>query len=256
MPKDWEDSRRYGRGHRHERVRGPFPEYRDRDWDERESDEMQWGFGDEDMEEWRRDEDRRAGMGGYRGDYSDEFGYGRGSSYGGYYGPASNERYHLDAPAGHGPYGKHRSPRRAPYGGSGGYRGEFRHRNEDRGFLERAGDEVASWFGSEEAQRRREMDDRFRGRGPKNYTRSDDRIREDVCDRLCDDPHIDASDIEVTVSGGEVTLEGTVRDRFAKRHAEDLSERASGVKHVQNNLRRNEQQSSSDLAGATASTRH
>jgi hypothetical protein len=33
----------------------------------------------------------------------------------------------------------------------------------DRGFFERAGDEVASWFGDEEAERRRREDDRMRG---------------------------------------------------------------------------------------------
>lgn len=33
--------------------------------------------------------------------------------------------------------------------------------DEDRGFLERAGDEVRSWFGDEEAERRREMDQRY-----------------------------------------------------------------------------------------------
>jgi osmotically-inducible protein OsmY len=32
-----------------------------------------------------------------------------------------------------------------------------------------------------------------RGRGPKNYQRSEERIREDVCDRLSDDYLIDAS---------------------------------------------------------------
>ncbi|HEY0596126.1 SWFGD domain-containing protein, partial [Sphingopyxis sp.] len=52
----------------------------------------------------------------------------------------------------------------------------------ERGFFERAGDEVLSWFGDEEAQRRRERD--HRGRGPTDYIRSDDRIREDVNDRL------------------------------------------------------------------------
>jgi hypothetical protein len=76
-----------------------------------------------------------------------------------------------------------------------------------------------------------------RGRGPKGYQRSDERIREDVNDRLTDDPHIDASEIEVTVSNREVTLSGTVNSRFEKRHAEDLAETISGVTHVQNNLR-------------------
>jgi osmotically-inducible protein OsmY len=113
--------------------------------------------------------------------------------------------------------------------------------NEDRGFFERAGDEVRSWFGDEEADRRRQDDMRsgehHRGRGPKGYQRSDERIREDVNDRLTDDPHIDASEIDVTVSNREVTLSGTVNSRFEKRHAEDLAETISGVTHVQNNLR-------------------
>lgn len=130
--------------------------------------------------------------------------------------------------------------------GQGGYRG-----SEDRGFFERAGDEVSSWFGDEDAQRRRENDASHRGRGPKNYSRSDDRIREDVSDRLSDDRHIDASDIEVSVSGSEVTLDGTVESRFAKRHAEDLAESCSGVKHVQNNLRVKDRQSSTGMSGNT-----
>ena len=79
----------------------------------------------------------------------------------------------------------------------------------------------------------------FSGRGPKGYQRSDDRIREDVCDRLADDPHIDASDIEIAVSNGEVTLTGFVRDRHDKRHAEDVTEHVSGVREVNNSLRVN-----------------
>ncbi len=76
-----------------------------------------------------------------------------------------------------------------------------------------------------------------RGRGPKNYVRSDERIREDISDRLADDPHLDASDIEVQVQNGEVTLTGTVDHRQSKRRAEDRAEDVSGVKHLQNNLR-------------------
>jgi hypothetical protein len=40
-------------------------------------------------------------------------------------------------------------------------RGRDRWSNDDRGFFERAGDEVASWFGDEEAERRREQDRRM-----------------------------------------------------------------------------------------------
>ncbi|HEY6725000.1 MAG TPA: BON domain-containing protein [Polyangiaceae bacterium] len=78
-----------------------------------------------------------------------------------------------------------------------------------------------------------------RGKGPKGYTRSDERIREDVCDCLSDDDELDASDITVTVKGGEVTLEGTVPDRRAKQRAEDLAEGVSGVRDVDNKLRKN-----------------
>jgi len=51
------------------------------------------------------------------------------------------------------------------------------------------------------------MSGRFAGRGPKGYERSDDRIREDVCDRLMDDPEVAASNLTVEVRGGEVILE-------------------------------------------------
>jgi hypothetical protein len=76
-----------------------------------------------------------------------------------------------------------------------------------------------------------------RGRGPKGYRRSDQRIHEDVCERLTEDRFIDASNIEVAVKDGEVMLSGTVSSRGLKRRAEDLAEMASGVAHVQNNLR-------------------
>lgn len=43
--------------------------------------------------------------------------------------------------------------------GRGGYGGGYRG-DDDRGFLDRAGDELRSWFGDDEAQRRREADQR------------------------------------------------------------------------------------------------
>ena len=89
----------------------------------------------------------------------------------------------------------------------------------------------------ERAPRCRYGEGRHRGVGPKGYVRSDERIRELVCDDLMDDPWLDASGIEVAVKDGEVTLSGTVEDRDAKRWAEDVAEHTGGVKHVQNNLR-------------------
>ena len=155
---------------------------------------------------------------------------------------------------------------RRPYGGygagmggmsagyaSGSYRSEPRRGHsddyEDRGFLERAGDEVASWFGDEDAARRR-RGDHHRGRGPTNYTRSDERILEDACDALTDDWDVDARNIQVTVAKGEVTLDGTVDSRFGKRRAEDCVDDVSGVKHVQNNLRVSEREYGSDTSAS------
>lgn len=78
---------------------------------------------------------------------------------------------------------------------------------------------------------------RFSGKGPKGYTRSDQRIHEDVCERLSDDDEVDASDISVSVQNGEVTLDGTVPDRRSKHRAEDIAESVGGVKDVHNSLR-------------------
>jgi osmotically-inducible protein OsmY len=117
-------------------------------------------------------------------------------------------------------------------------------RNRDRDWWDRTKDEVSSWFGDEDARNRRRMDERegpYRGKGPKGYTRSDERIKEDVNDRLNDDSRVDASDIEVTVTGCEVTLTGTVHSREEKRRAEDLAEAVSGVKNVENRLRVNQE---------------
>lgn len=121
-------------------------------------------------------------------------------------------------------------PERSRYG-RGGY--------DERGWWDRVSDEVASWFGDEEAERRRRHDEAmdYRGRGPKNYRRSDDRIKEDVNDCLTDHPQLDASDIDVNVSDCEVTLTGSVNSRSAKRLAEHIVESVSGVTDVQNNIR-------------------
>lgn len=77
----------------------------------------------------------------------------------------------------------------------------------------------------------------FVGRGPKGYRKSDERIREDISDRLTEAPDVDASELTVEVSSGDVTLTGTVQDRAQKRRAEDIVEECSGVSDVINNLR-------------------
>lgn len=77
----------------------------------------------------------------------------------------------------------------------------------------------------------------FSGRGPKGYQRSDDRIKEQLSDRLMDDDDIDATEISIEVKNGEVTLTGTVNSREEKRAAEDIAEQSPGVREVQNHLR-------------------
>jgi osmotically-inducible protein OsmY len=130
-----------------------------------------------------------------------------------------------------------RSAREQDRFGSSAFGRGSRDDGEERGFCERAGSEVRSWFGDDSERRDAPQGEHHRGRGPKGYRRSDERILEDVNDHLTDDPHIDASEIDVSVSNREVTLNGTVNSRFEKRHAEDLAESVSGVSHVQNNLR-------------------
>jgi osmotically-inducible protein OsmY len=78
----------------------------------------------------------------------------------------------------------------------------------------------------------------FRGRGPKGYARSDDRLRETICERLTDDPRIDAREIEIDVRQQTVTLKGTVEDRQTKYAVEDLVERC-GAREIDNQLRVN-----------------
>ena len=125
----------------------------------------------------------------------------------------------------------------------GDYNRNERNRNRgNRDWWDKTTDEVSSWFGDEEAERRRRMDKingPHRGKGPKGYTRSDEKIRDDVNDKLYHDPFVDASEIEVTVSDGDVTLTGSVDNRESKRRAEDIAEEVTGVSDVYNNLKVN-----------------
>jgi osmotically-inducible protein OsmY len=139
-------------------------------------------------------------------------------------------------------------------GGTGGYdyergygdagRSEYRHRDDRPGtsrsedFFRRAGERISSWFGGRDEDRdRRGWEAGHRGRGPKGYQRPDERISDEAHQRLTDDPWVDATNVNISVSGGELTLSGTVDSREAKHRAERCVEDISGVKHVQNNLR-------------------
>lgn len=72
--------------------------------------------------------------------------------------------------------------------------------------------------------------------GPKNYVRSDERLREEVCERLAHCDHLDVSEVTVTVLSGVVTLEGTVENRRMKYEIEDVADDTFGVSDVINRL--------------------
>lgn len=119
---------------------------------------------------------------------------------------------------------------------------EARETFEDRardagGLFRRAGERIAGWFGEVADENHLNPERSARGLGPKGYRRSDERISEDVHQHLTDDHWLDASDVNVAVSDGEVTLSGVVESREARRLAERIIEDLSGVRHVQNNLR-------------------
>jgi osmotically-inducible protein OsmY len=76
-----------------------------------------------------------------------------------------------------------------------------------------------------------------RRRGPKGYERTDARLREEVCERIVQNPEIDASDVEIDVKNGVVTLKGTVESRQNKHRIEDVADSVWGVKDVENGIR-------------------
>lgn len=84
---------------------------------------------------------------------------------------------------------------------------------------------------------RRMVSGLFRGRGPKSWMRSDTRIHDQVCELLAEHPEIDATDIEVQVKDGGVTLTGLVPDRRTKRLADEALDEVMGVQDVHNRLK-------------------
>ncbi|KEY97519.1 hypothetical protein AI27_18345, partial [Sphingomonas sp. BHC-A] len=91
-----------------------------------------YGDGDRNWTDWDRDSDRYRARRDWRDDRS--YRYGTRGQFGG---PGSG------------------------YGGSGNRRPADDYDPDERGFLDRAGDEIRSWFGDEEAERRREYDDYY-----------------------------------------------------------------------------------------------
>lgn len=151
-------------------------------------------------------------------------------------------------------------------GGRYGYQARDRYR--DQGMLGRIEEGIDRAFGNDWDRHERFQGARgdqhpslwdrvkgaFTGKGPKNWTRSDERIREDVCECLTYHPHIDASEIDVVVKDGEVTLTGVVFDRRTKRLAEDVVEEVRGVRDVHNQIRVQRQTTMQGIGGQTQGT--
>lgn len=92
--------------------------------------------------------------------------------------------------------------------------------------------------------------------GPKGYTRSDERIKEAICERLTETHWLDVSEVSVSVKDGEVTLEGTVPDRRMKHEVEDVADSCWGVREVENHLRisHQEEQGGRSMMGQSGSS--
>jgi osmotically-inducible protein OsmY len=231
--------------------------YRDDDYGGRGSIGGGYGGGQDDWRQQQRTHGQRSSYGSRDEDrraphwHEQDREHRAGHPYSGTYGGTGDSSY-FTGTQGSWAVGEPRRSSSTSYAGQS-YGADYRRHGYDsdnddrRGFWDRASDEVASWFGDEDAARRRDQD--HRGRGPQGYTRSDERIREDANDRLTEDWRVDASNVTVTVSSGEITLDGTVTSREAKRRAEDVVEDVSGVKHVQNNLRVQTSQSGSAYTG-------
>jgi hypothetical protein len=175
----------------------------------------------------------RAGQGSYgQGDRSNygsgragsDYGYGRSGSSGtgyrgyGYGGSGSEESYGNRGWSE--PYGEGQQ-----YGGGSQYGGSAQYGGGSQYGTYGA---QSGQFGTGQGQ--------HRGKGPKGYQRSDERLKEMICERLREDPDIDASEVTVNCQGGKITLDGTVDSRRTKNAIEDVAEQF-GVEHVQNNLR-------------------
>ncbi len=198
--------------------------------------------------EWEDRHEHQGGSGGSQGDarHSQGGSIGAMGGYTGGYRGEQGSRQHGRQAGGEGYYS---SASRQHFGMGGSYEGSYRQRDEKGHRGEQyAGDIRTGWsrrdFGSRGGRR---------NRGPKNYTRSDERIREDICDQLMNGDD-DVSDVEVKVEGGEVTLSGTVERRDIKYRIEELADEIGGVKDVRNEIRVKRPSQSERESQDTAST--
>ena len=85
-----------------------------------------------------------------------------------------------------------------------------------------------------------ERQEEQRGGGERRISQSrrpDAQLAQEPQEILTKDPELDASEIEVEVEGGAVTLRGVVDSSDARLLAEELVESVTGVREVHNNLK-------------------
>jgi hypothetical protein len=76
----------------------------------------------------------------------------------------------------------------------------------------------------------------FTGIGPRGYRRTDERIREDVCDALTEHGHIDPRSVTLEVIRGDVHLAGEVSSAAMRGLIEDVAGSVPGVRGIHNAL--------------------
>ncbi|HVY84792.1 MAG TPA: BON domain-containing protein [Caulobacterales bacterium] len=133
-----------------------------------------------------------------------------------------------------------REPGYGAYGSGYGSPGHIDQRG-NRNWVDKTGDEVASWFGDEHAQQRRRWD-HVRERERARYERRGDydedaELRREIEHRLDQDEFFDAAEIHVSVHANEATLEGVVNYAEEAREAERVARRVPGVIYVNNEIR-------------------
>ena len=94
-----------------------------------------------------------------------------------------------------------------------------------------------TWSEGQGGPKRRKTGGSQTGQKSQFTRRTDDKIHEEVWELLTNNPDLDATEIELHVEGGEVTLTGTVDSRDAKWLAEDLVNSVAGVREVSNRLK-------------------
>ena len=87
------------------------------------------------------------------------------------------------------------------------------------------------------AERQEEQGRRRADKGPRAQRRSDESLAQEIREILTHDPELDATEIEVEVEGGAVTISGLVEGSDAKLLAEEMVESVTGVREVHNRLR-------------------